>query len=107
LLTRAAEPGDLVQPGQVLFTLALRGATEILAPLDEKNLPLLALGQEARVVSDAYPQRPFPATLHYIAPSIDPQRGTVDLRLRVEPAPDFLRQDMTVSVNIETGRREQ
>ena len=34
-------------------------------------------------------------------------RGTVDVRLAVKPAPDFLREDMTVSVNVETGRRER
>ena len=47
-----------------------------------------------------------PATVAMISPAIDPQRGTVDLRLAVEPVPAFLRQDMTVSVNIETGRRD-
>jgi HlyD family secretion protein len=31
----------------------------------------------------------------------------VDLRLTVDPAPEFLRQDMTVSVNIETARRDR
>ncbi len=35
--------------------------------------------------------------------SIDPQRGTVEVRLPVNPVPDFLRQDMTVSVNVETA----
>ncbi|MDY7115180.1 efflux RND transporter periplasmic adaptor subunit [Halomonas sp. SSL-5] len=107
VLTRDAEPGDLVQPGQVLFTIALSGATEIRVPLDERNLALLALQQDAMAVADAYPQRPFPARVGFIAPSIDPQRGTVEVRLAVDPVPDFLRQDMTVSVNIETGRREQ
>ncbi len=107
VLTRNVEPGDLVQPGRVLFTLALTGATEIRVPLDERNLPRLALQQNALVVADAYPNQPFPAQVNFIAPSIDPQRGTVEVRLAVEPVPDFLRQDMTVSVNIETGRRAQ
>jgi HlyD family secretion protein len=31
----------------------------------------------------------------------------VDIRLKVDPVPRFLRQDMTVSVNIETGRRDR
>ncbi|WFM72789.1 efflux RND transporter periplasmic adaptor subunit [Halomonas sp. CKK8] len=107
VLTRDVAPGDLVQPGQVLFTIALSGATEIRVPLDERNLALLALQQDAMAVADAYPQRPFPARVIFIAPSIDPQRGTVEVRLAVDPVPAFLRQDMTVSVNIETGRREQ
>jgi HlyD family secretion protein len=107
VLTRNAEPGDLVQPGRVLFEIARAGATELLVPLDEKNLEVLAIGQAAQCVADAYPTRPFPATVGFIAPSVDPQRGTVDIRLTVSPVPGFLRQDMTVSVNVETGRRER
>ncbi len=75
-------------------------------PVDEKNLEVLAVGQGALCVADAYPLQPFKARVDFIAPAVDPQRGTVDLRLAVDPAPAFLRQDMTVSVNVETGRRE-
>ena len=107
ILTRNVEPGDLVQPSQTLFTIALDGATEIRVPFDERNLPLLALQQKAAVITDAYPDQPFPAHINFIAPSIDAQRGTVDVRLTVDPVPDFLRQDMTVSVNVETNKREQ
>lgn len=106
VLTRNAEPGDVVQPGKVLFEIARNGDTEVLLPLDEKNLGLIALGQRAQCVADAYPQRTFDARVSFIAPSVDPQRGTLDIRLTVNPVPDYLRQDMTVSVNVETGRRE-
>ena len=105
VLTRNVEPGDLVQPGMTLFTIALDGNTEIRVPLDERNLPRLALQQNASVIADAYPDQPFPAQINFIAPSIDPERGTVEVRLTVDPVPDFLRQDMTVSVNIETDQR--
>ncbi|MGE8538587.1 MAG: efflux RND transporter periplasmic adaptor subunit [Acinetobacter sp.] len=107
VLTRDVEPGDLVQPGQTLFTIALTGNTEIRVPLDERNLPQLALAQPATVISDAYPDQSFPARINFIAPSIDPQRGTVEVRLTVNPVPDFLRQDMTVSVNVETDKRQR
>lgn len=107
ILTRNVEPGDLVQPSQTLFTIALDGATEIRVPFDERNLPLLALQQKASVITDAYPDQPFPAHINFIAPSIDAQRGTIDIRLTVDPVPDFLRQDMTVSVNVETNKRER
>ena len=105
ILTRNVEIGDLVQPGQSLFTIALDGNTEIRVPLDERNLSRLALQQPAIAIADAYPDEPFPVRISFIAPSIDPQRGTVEVRLAVDPVPDFLRQDMTVSVNIETDRR--
>lgn len=107
VLTRNAEPGDLIQPGRVLFEIARQGDTELLVPLDEKNLAVLALGQQAQCVADAYPARAFPARVSFIAPSVDPQRGSVEIRLKVNPVPDFLKQDMTVSVNVETGRRAQ
>ena len=107
VLTRNAEPGDVVQPGRVLFELALEGDTEVLVPLDERNLGVLALGQPARCVADAFPGQPFDARVSFIAPGVDAQRGSVDIRLTVAPVPDFLRQDMTVSVNVETGRRER
>jgi len=107
VLTRNVEAGDLVQPGRVLFTIARDDNTEIRVPFDERNLSLLSLQQEAVAVADAYPDHPFPARIVFIAPGIDPQRGTVEVRLAVDPLPDFLRQDMTVSVNIETDRRER
>ena len=107
VLTRDVERGDVVQPGRVLFTIALAGRTEIRVPFDERNLSRLALQQGAMAVTDAYPGKPFPARISFIAPSIDPQRGTVEVWLSVDPVPDFLRQDMTVSVNVETGRRDQ
>lgn len=107
VLTLDVEPGDLVQPGRTLFTIALNGNTEIRVPFDERNLPRFALQQNAAVIADAYPDQSFPARINFIAPSIDPQRGTVEVRLMVDPVPDFLRQDMTVSVNVETNRRDR
>src|SRR5690606_28429163 len=45
VLTRNAEPGDLVQPGDVLFAIARDGDTEVLVPVDEENLGVLEVGQ--------------------------------------------------------------
>lgn len=107
ILTRHVEPGDLVQAGKVLFTIALDGNTELSVQLDERNLSKLALNQYAIAIADAYTDKPFPARINFTAPSIDSQLGTVEVRLSIDPVPDFLRQDMTVSVNIETARKER
>lgn len=107
ILTRNVEPGDLVQPGKILLEMAHAASREVLLPVDERNLGVLKAGQSAVCVADAYPQQPFAAAITLIAPSVDPQRGTVDVRLRPEPAPAYLRDDLTVTVSIETGRREQ
>lgn len=107
ILTRNVEPGDLVQAGRVLLEMARDGDTEILVPVDERNLGVLALGQSAQGIPDAYPDRTFEATVDHIAPTVDPQRGTVDVRLTVGQPPDYLKQDMTVTTTILTGQVEQ
>jgi HlyD family secretion protein len=106
VLTRRVEPGDLVQPGRVLMELAQIGHTEVLVPVDERNLGVLAIGQAARCTPDAYPQYQFDATVDHIAPTVDAERGTVDVRLAVQNPPDYLKQDMTVTATIVTGKRD-
>lgn len=106
VMTRLAEPGDTAQAGRTLLTLAEAGETRIIASLDEKNLRLVREGLQASVVADAFPGQPFPARVSYLAPSVDPLRGTVEVRLAVSGPPAFLRPDMTVSVELVAGRSE-
>jgi len=106
VLTRSAEPGSMAQPGHVLLTLAALGGIRIDANVDEKNLRLLRPGMPAQAVADAYPGQPFDAVLNYIAPAVDPQRGTVEVRLAVPHPPAFLRPDMTVSVELVGGLKK-
>ena len=106
VLTRKAEPGDVAAAGKVLLELADAGETRIYATVDEKNLRFLQPGQKASGVADAFPGQPFDAELYYLAPAVDPQRGTVEIRFRVGKPPAFLRPDMTVSVEAVTGHRD-
>jgi HlyD family secretion protein len=106
VLDAAIAAGDTVQPGQVLFELAERGSTFILTRPDEKNLRLLATGQKARVSADAFPNEQFEAVVHSIAPAVDEQRGTVEVELKVPEPPDYLRTNMTVSVDILAAHKE-
>jgi HlyD family secretion protein len=55
--------------------------------------------------ADAYPGQRFAAELDYINPGIDALRGSVEVKLKVPKPPEYLRQDMTVSVDIEVARR--
>jgi HlyD family secretion protein len=105
LITRSVEVGDVVQPGTVLMTLSPEGRTQLVVQIDEKNLQLLALDQAALVSADAFPAQRFDARLAYINPSVNAQTGAVEIKLDVPSAPVGLRQDMTVSVDIEVARR--
>ncbi len=103
-ISRSADPGDTAQAGRVILTLVSGTETLIQTSVDEKNLKHIRLGQTARANADAYQDQPFGATLTTIAPAVDALRGTVDLKLRVEKPPEFLRPDMTVSVEIITAQ---
>jgi HlyD family secretion protein len=105
LISRNVERGDIVQPGKVLMTLSPTGDTQLVVQIDEKNLKLLKLDQPALASADAYAEQRFNAVLAYINPGVDAQRGSVEIKLRVPNPPSYLKQDMTVSVDIEVARR--
>jgi HlyD family secretion protein len=104
LIARNVEPGNVVQPGKELMVLAPAGETQVVVQIDEKNLAQLKLGQQALASADAFPKERFAAELVYINPGIDALRGSVEVKLRVPKPPDYLRQDMTISVDIEVAR---
>lgn len=105
LIARNVEPGDVASSGKELMVLAPAGETQIVVQIDEKNLSQLKLGQKALASADAYPRERFAAELFYINPGIDAQRGSVEVKLRVPSVPAYLRQDMTISVDVEVARR--
>ncbi|WP_341911803.1 efflux RND transporter periplasmic adaptor subunit [Polaromonas sp. YR568] len=108
VLTRDVEPGQIVQPGKALIRLALAGPTQLSAQVDERFLDQLQPGQKAAVVADAFADQRFAARVLSIAPAVDAQRGAIEVKFALEQqAPAFLREDMTLSVEVETGRRER
>lgn len=108
LLARHAEPGQIVQPGKALLVQSVEGPPELVASVDERYLSQLQPGQRARVLADAYPQQPFDARLLRLAPLVDAQRGAVQVWLRPQgQVPAFLREDMTLSVELVTAERER
>ena len=108
VLTRQVEPGQIVQPGKALLSLALAGPTQLVAQVDERFLDQLRVGQSASVVADAFADQRFAAQVLSIAPAVDAQRGAIEVKFSLDKAPPaFLREDMTLSVEVETARRER
>lgn len=107
VLSRAVEPGDVVQPSRTLLVLAADSDVELVFHPDERNLPLLHLGQAGRASADAWPQQQFEARVIYIAPSVDPARGSVEVRLAVPRPPPTLLPDMTVSIDLTVASKRE
>jgi HlyD family secretion protein len=104
---RGVEAGDVVQPGRKLLSVVADGETRLIAQIDEKNLSLMREGQKAAASTDAFPDKPFAAELTYLSPTVDATRGTVEARLRIPEPPPFLREDMTVSVEVIAAQKDR
>jgi len=91
--------GQLTSATAPLLRMVRLPGLEVHVPVDEVNLERLKVGQRAVISSDAYPDT-FAATLREIAPQVLAERGTVELKLRPENPPAWLRPGLTVSVNL-------
>lgn len=99
------EVGEVVRPGSALLVVTTVGPTRIVLEPDERNMALIAIGQKAVVSAEAFPTEAFDATVGYIAPSVDKERGTIEVRLEVPNPPAYLRPNMSVSVEIFVATR--
>jgi HlyD family secretion protein len=107
LISRNVEAGNVVQPGMELMQLSPESDVQIVVQIDEKNLGLVAEGQDAFASADAYGKQTFPVKVAFINPAVDLQRASVEVKLKVIDPPSYLRQDMTVSVDIGVASRQQ
>ncbi len=105
LIARNVERGDVAPMGKELMVLAPDGLTQVVVQIDEKNLSHLSVGEAAVGSADAYADQRFTASVSYINPGIDSLRGAVEVKLDVAEPPAYLKQDMTVSIDIEVARR--
>ncbi len=103
--SRSVEPGSVVQASQVLLTLVPPTGKRLVVQIDERSFSLIKIGQKAVVSADAFPTERFTATVSEINPAVDPQRGSVEVKLDVDNEPNYLKEDMTVSVDIEVAKK--
>lgn len=114
MLTRVREPGSIVAPGSVVYTLSLHEPIWIRAYVSEPNLGLIKPGMEASVTTDTNPDKPFKGHIGFISPQAEFTPKTVQtpelrtdlvyrLRVIVDDPKGELRQGMPVTVKLNTG----
>lgn len=103
VLKRDVEPGDLASPTRTLMQLGDPARVRITATVDERDVPLVHLGQAALLRADAWPDRAIPARVYEITPAGDPRERAFRVRLHFDQAV-ALPMGLTVEVNIVTRR---
>lgn len=99
-----ARAGETLAPGAPLLRIARRDRPRVEVALDEQYLGRVRPGQPVRLATDAFPEGSFEGRVEKIDPAVDPERGTITVVVAPTTTPDFLRPDMTLDVNIITGR---
>ncbi|HXV40740.1 MAG TPA: efflux RND transporter periplasmic adaptor subunit [Steroidobacteraceae bacterium] len=87
VLRRLAEPDELVAAGQPVLVVGNTGGGWIVrAALSDRDVVRVQEGQAAEVTLDAFPGRRFSGRVTEIAAAADPQTGTYEMKLAVDPA---------------------
>jgi len=115
VLTRVREAGAIVQPGEIVYTLALTQPVRVRAYVSEPDLPKVRPGMKVTVRADGA-QRSWPATIGFIAPVAEFTPRTVQtedqrtdlvyrMRLTVDDPKSELRQGQPVTVTLNGGAK--
>jgi len=102
------EIGEMVGPGQPVVVLSDLTALEVDVSLDETDVAHLAVGQEALVTVDAFPDVGMAGEVTYVAPKGDTWSGVVlyPVTVRLVPGEVPVRAGMTADVEIVTASQE-
>jgi RND family efflux transporter MFP subunit len=99
VLRRDGEIGEIAEVGQILFRVGVLKPLEVVAEVNEEDIPRVAVGQKALLRTDAFPDRQLDATVTEITPMGDPVTKTYRIRLAL-PDDTPLRPGMSVEANV-------
>lgn len=109
ILTRAVEPGSMLNAGSTVLTLSLTRPVWVRAYVNEVSLNQAKPGTELLVYTDGRPDQPYHGKIGFVSPTAEFTPKTVEtpdlrtdlvyrLRIIVTDADDALRQGMPVTV---------
>lgn len=118
LLTRAVEPGSMLNAGSTVLTLSLTRPVWVRAYVNEVSLNQAQPGSEVLVYTDGRPDKPYHGKIGFVSPTAEFTPKTVEtpdlrtdlvyrLRIVVTDADDALRQGMPVTISFNDGNQHE
>jgi RND family efflux transporter MFP subunit len=99
VLRRDGEIGEMADIGQVLFRVGVPRPLQVVAEVNEEDIPRVSVGQKALLRTDAFPNRPLDAAVREITPMGDPNAKTYRIRLSLPDTTPLL-PGMSVEANV-------
>lgn len=94
--------GDLLQVGDEILTVVDLSEAYLRVAVDERDLGKVQLGQEVRIVFDAYPDEVLVGKVWRIVPTVDRLTRSADVLVHLPSHKPLLKLDLTATVNIVT-----
>jgi RND family efflux transporter MFP subunit len=104
VLRRDGEVGEIVETGQVLFRVGVPKPLQVVAEVNEEDIPRVKVGQRVLLRSDAFTGTALAGTLHEITPAGDPVAKTFRIRVAL-PEDTPLKVGMSVEANVVTREK--
>lgn len=104
VLRRDGEVGEIVEAGQVLFRVGVLKPLQVVAEVNEEDIPRVAVGQKVLFRTDAFPDRKLEGTVREMTPMGDAVAKTYRIRIAL-PDDTPLKPGMSVEANIVTREK--
>lgn len=93
--------GDRIAPGMTVYRIADLSRVWVEAEVFEKDLSLVAEGQEAVVTFEAYPGRDFTGRVTYVHPTVSVQSRTARVRMELDNRDQVLKPGMYANIELQ------
>lgn len=100
-------PGEIVQAGALVSSVVNRRNLYCEVRVPQRHLPTLREGQSVVLTAETYPDRTFLGTLEVIHPNVDPDQGTVKVRISVVDADAVLRPGNYITARVDLAVHDQ
>ena len=118
LMTRAVEPGSMLNAGSTVLTLSLTRPVWVRAYINEASLGEARPGREVLLYTDGRADKPYHGKIGFVSPTAEFTPKTVEtpdlrtdlvyrLRIIVNDADEALRQGMPVTVSFDDGQTHE
>jgi membrane fusion protein, heavy metal efflux system len=104
VVDRMVQPGQVIQAGATqVFTISNMSTVWVLVNVYQNDLSYIHLGDPVTVQTNAF-SRVFHGRISYIAPALDPNTRTLQVRIITNNPHGMLKKDMYVTAIVQSGK---